>query len=942
MITSARQPGELVKVRGREWVVLPSADPDLILLKPLGGTDEEITAIFRPLGFTEDTPGDFNFPYPVAEDIGNYASSKLLFNATRLAFRNGAGPFRSFGKLSFRPRAYQLVPLIMALRQQRVRLMIADDVGIGKTIEAGLIVRELLDRGEINRFAVICLPHLCEQWQAELKDKFGIESVIIRSGTISGLERELPGTESIYRYYPYQIISVDYVKSDNNSNKSKFIHDGPDFIVVDEAHTCSSDATNPQSAQQLRYLLLKELSGNEKKNLLLLTATPHSGKQAQFQSLLGLIKPEFGLPSFDITQGDNAKKVAENFVQRRRIDILDFLETNTFPERVQLEDEYSMHPEYMVLFNKVIAFAREMVKDSDSRHFKQRMKFWAALSLLRGVMSSPQAGAAMLRTRASKLDEEGAVVVAGESTGLFDKDTKPNDDELPRDILGQQEFSQSEIQKLSRLASELEDLSGLQKDHKAASAFKMIEKWLGQDRHVVVFCRYIETANYLGQLARSSFSHFKKLEVAVVTGEIHDEQRKEMIEHLGKAGLRLLICTDCLSEGVNLQNYFNALVHYDLPWNPNRLEQREGRIDRFGQPEEKVYTHLLVGKNNPMDGVVLRVLLRKAKEIRRNIGITVPFPEDSQSVLEAVLNAVLLNPQTPTGVQGTLFDDPAVVNSEKQTSAIYENECRQHEALRSRFAQTGIIKKLDIEDSLLHTDRVLGKPDDVRDFVLQAVEHLKGQIFPTRKGYKLFPSGMPGVIQSVFKGKQEVLLSFYSPTPEGYLYIGRNHALVEQLCNYILGGAFDREHSEIVLPRASVFRCAEVQEKTVLVQFRMRNVIQAKSENRELVAEEVFLWGYRGKIEEGHFLDATEAHNLLVDAKPVSDFPLEERQRFLKTEAEIIENSKKLTSQLARERSKVLVDEHERYRKALGIAKYDVGAVIPPDVLGLYIFYPVI
>ena len=137
-------PGRLVSLRGREWVVLPSDDADTLLLKPLGGSEEEITGIYLPLKFPEDEPSEAEFPRPAIPDLGSFSSARLLLESARLAFRNGAGPFRCLAKLSFRPRAYPMVPLILALRQEPVRLLIADDVGVGKTVEALLIVRELL------------------------------------------------------------------------------------------------------------------------------------------------------------------------------------------------------------------------------------------------------------------------------------------------------------------------------------------------------------------------------------------------------------------------------------------------------------------------------------------------------------------------------------------------------------------------------------------------------------------------------------------------------------------------------------------------------------------------------------------------------------------------------------------------------------------------------
>ena len=150
-MTAQLQPGKLVTLRGREWVVLPSDDPDnLLIVKPLGGSDEEITGIYLPLDIRADRPVDARFSPPTSADLGDISTARLLYDSARLAFRNGAGPFRALAKLSFRPRAYQIVPLIMALRQDTVRLLIADDVGVGKTIEALLIVRELLERRTIT------------------------------------------------------------------------------------------------------------------------------------------------------------------------------------------------------------------------------------------------------------------------------------------------------------------------------------------------------------------------------------------------------------------------------------------------------------------------------------------------------------------------------------------------------------------------------------------------------------------------------------------------------------------------------------------------------------------------------------------------------------------------------------------------------------------------
>src|SRR5512134_2046231 len=177
--------GSLVKARGREWVVLPESDNQLLVVRPLGGTDAEIAGIYLPLEKVE--PARFELPDPNL--TGDYLSARLLRDAVRLGFRSSAGPFRSFGRLGCEPRPYQLVPLLMALKLDPVRLLIADDVGIGKTIEAALVARELLDRGEVQRLAVLCPPHLAEQWQRALAQQFHIEAELVLASTAARLER---------------------------------------------------------------------------------------------------------------------------------------------------------------------------------------------------------------------------------------------------------------------------------------------------------------------------------------------------------------------------------------------------------------------------------------------------------------------------------------------------------------------------------------------------------------------------------------------------------------------------------------------------------------------------------------------------------------------------------------------------------------------------------
>ncbi|MDY6909414.1 MAG: DEAD/DEAH box helicase [Thermodesulfobacteriota bacterium] len=307
------EPGSLIHARGREWVVLPESTDDLILARPVGGLDEETAGIIPAIESVQSS----SFPLPGRGDLGDSFSGRLLRDAARLSTRAAAGPFRSFGRIAVEPRPYQLVPLIMALKLNPVRLLIADDVGIGKTVEAVLIARELLDRGEIRRFTVLCPPHLAEQWQMELSEKFHIEAELILSGTIQRLERDLPLDVSVFDRYPFTVVSTDFIKTSRRAQD--FIHKCPELVIVDEAHGCTV-ADGSGRARQQRFELLRRIASEDSRHVILVTATPHSGKEQAFRSLLSLLRKEFAdlPPDLDAKGREGIRrKLARHLVQRR-------------------------------------------------------------------------------------------------------------------------------------------------------------------------------------------------------------------------------------------------------------------------------------------------------------------------------------------------------------------------------------------------------------------------------------------------------------------------------------------------------------------------------------------------------------------------------------------------------------------------------------------------
>src|SRR5207302_1915584 len=325
-------PGDLVLARGREWVTLPSPDDETLPLRPLSGAEADVQIIHLALEREPVRPA--RFAMPTAEEAATQDGARLLSEALRLSLRRGAGPFRSAARLGFEPRAYQLVPLLMALRLAVVRMLIADDVGIGKTIEAGLILRELVDRGEAARFSILCPPHLVEQWTGELKAKFDLDAVAVTAASASRLERDLPPSQTLFDAYPYTVVSLDYIKADRR--RESFSRSCPALVLVDEAHAC----VGTHQSRQQRFELLKRLAEDRERHLVLLTATPHSGDEAAFDRLLSLLDDEFAGASFDSEA--SRVRLARHFVQRRRIDITgrDWGEERAFPRHDTAERPY--------------------------------------------------------------------------------------------------------------------------------------------------------------------------------------------------------------------------------------------------------------------------------------------------------------------------------------------------------------------------------------------------------------------------------------------------------------------------------------------------------------------------------------------------------------------------------------------------------------------------
>ena len=421
---------------------------------------------------------------------------------------------------------------------------------------------------------------------------------------------------------------------------------------------------------------------------------------------------------------------------------------------------------------------------------------------------------------------------------------------------------------------------------------------------------------------------------------------------MGKSVMRVLIATDCLSEGINLQEGFTGVLHYDLPWNPNRLEQREGRVDRYGQVAPKVKACLLYGSDNPIDGIVLDVLLRKVREIKRATGINVPFPEDSQSIIDTITQALLLNPDkkivtrkaSPSGFgqQLNLFDFVDFDEAEKAKANVtrkIDQAAEREKASRSVFAQNAI-KAHEIEADLREVDEAIGDPKAVESFVTSTMNHLLGvQMTATKQGFRLVTANLPSALRDLLPNGDVIYISFQSPTPENHHYVGRNHRFVEQLCQLIMANTLAKVDKKAA--RAAVIRSGQVKVKTTLMLFRCRNVIEQVKANYQVVAEEMVLWGWRGTPQQKEFLDHNTAKALLSEARATSDLSPQARAGFLENELKLLAHLDEEFQTVAEQQSKRLVESHQRFSALMDKQQFQVVyPVLPMDLLGIYILLP--
>lgn len=919
------QTGDLVTARDREWIVLGKPGEGLLRVRPLSGSEEDAIVIATALEAAPVQTATFDLP--TSGQLDTQDAARMLADALRLSLRRGAGPFRSAAHLGVEPRAYQLVPLLMAMRLDVKRLLIADDVGIGKTIEAGMILREMIDRSEVDRFTVLCPPHLVDQWVSELAEKFDIDAVAVTSARARSLERGLALGDTIFGVHPYTVVSLDYIKAD--SRRESFAQACPDFVIVDEAHACVGGS---EKGTHQRFALLERLAEKAGRHMLLLTATPHSGNQDAYARLLSLLHA-------DLAEGPDApdpnaveryrRRLAQHFVQRRRPDIADkWGEARAFATPMKADIPYSLTGDFLNFQEDVLEYCLGVATRADGEKAR-RLAFWGTLALMRCVGSSPAAAVSALRNRLGGMAEQETLEPI-----LFDSD---EGDFADTDLEPATAQDSEEMAELRALIGKAEDLAiRFDEDPKLRELVRQVKDLVGPRKaRPVVFCRFINTAEAVGAALQAQF---KKHTVEVVTGRLTPEERRARVEALADHPDRILVATDCLSEGINLQSLFNAVVHYDLNWNPTRHQQRDGRVDRFGQQADEVWSLMMFGANSIIDGAVIKVITEKMKRIQKETGVTVPVPEDSASVSNALMQAMLLHSSRPRA-QG-LFD---FGDAETRLDVQWKNAEADARKSQTRYAQSAL-KPEEVLPEWQRLRALLGGPDEVARFTRRALARLDTPLGEQGPHWRMRYGDLPQQLRERLEGRHLTgtrVIGFEDGLPPEVAHVGRTHPLVALLAETMAEGALDPASVEgkAALGRAGAWRTRVVSEITTVLLLRLRFKLTT-SGRRTLLAEEATALAFGPGATEAFALGADALALLEADASGDIAAPVITRQ--VDAALARLPGYDAAIAAYAHDRAAQLSEDHDRVKAATRGegSTTEVEPVLPADVIGLYVLVP--
>lgn len=626
MSSTLYAPGARVVIRDCEWIVRradPSDDGGYILT--VDGLSELVNGkSARFLTCLEEEADAIQVLDPAEtrfeQDMSPGFEKSRLFIEAQLRQITPADQRIHLGhKAAMDPVPYQLDPALQALNQHRQRILIADAVGLGKTLEAGILMTELMRRGRGKRILVLTLKSMMTQFQKEMWNRFTIPLTRLDSQGLQRVRNNIPGNHNPFYYYDKSIISIDTLKQDNEYRRH-LEQAYWDIIVIDECHNVAERGSSSQRAR------LAQLLAGRSDTLIMLSATPHDGKAKSFASLMNMLDPTA------ISDPDNYAK--DDFsdkglvIRRFKKDIRDQVQQE-FKERVVNDIYMDASPEeeaaYQALLDVPFTYRGE--------HSQTKNGQLVRIGLQKSIFSSPAAADVSVKQRIAKLEKKAQV----------------------------SEDEQREIQSLKSLALALRNVTPAA-FNKYQSLLKLLKSsdfgWKKTDSEdrLVIFSERIETLKWLNEQLAADMK-LKADAVQILHGGMSDVEQQSIVEEFGKpeSKLRVLLCSDVASEGINLHYLSHRLVHFDLPWSLMVFQQRNGRVDRYGQEQEPIITYLINQSDNPTvkgDQRILEILKEKDEQAYKNIGDPATFMKVHDSEQEEKLTEDAM----ADGMEATAFD----------------------------------------------------------------------------------------------------------------------------------------------------------------------------------------------------------------------------------------------------------------------------------------------
>ena len=695
-LTSTPESGQLVSVRSRRWVVgeIRSSTLPPPPLEPVRAEPQHLVSL---LSVEDDALGEelqvvweiepgaeviekVSLPEPTGFDppdrLDAFLDAVRWGAASTADLKNIQSPFRSGIDIE----DYQLDPVVRAIQMPRVNLLIADDVGLGKTIESGLVALELIIRHRARRVLVVCPASLQVQWRDQMRDKFGLDFRIVDSELMRDLRRRRGIHVNPWSHFPRLITSLDFLKRERPLRlfKETLPAEGEsvyprryDVLIVDEAHNCAPSGRGKYATDSLRTGAIRLLAPHFEHKLFL-TATPHNGYSESFTALLELLDNQRFARGMDTGTKEFHRQKEAVMVRRLKSELpKDDFGKDRFPKRVLEALEVEYPPEEKRIHAALKRYS-ELRQGNAQDHAEKFATDFVLLTLKKRLFSSPAAFLRTLEQHESSLrNAKKRKAVSKPTRGVLQRQIDRVEEDYSVDDEAEEAthealdaasllFREPSPEELA-LLKEMKSWAGRATSQLDAKT-KGLTRWLNEhirpggrwsDERVIIFTEYRATQNWLqGVLAAEGLTGGERLLTMYGGMDSKDRERIKASFQTDprQSPVRILLATDAASEGIDLQNHCSRMIHFEIPWNPNRLEQRNGRIDRHGQKAKSVRVYHFVGKgyNDRERGMAdtkvgdldadlefLMRAVRKVEAIREDLGKVGPVIADQ--VQEAML-----------------------------------------------------------------------------------------------------------------------------------------------------------------------------------------------------------------------------------------------------------------------------------------------------------------